>query len=187
MMLREKMTYGLTVAIAIGALALVGCNQKSSSDSNDGSSEVDALDPAGRTDGGSTDQGGSHNEAASLELDDSSAEGAMNTYLNRLKAGDLLGAAEVCVAGAPGTDSLLRMGQNIKDMENSPEDASLAETAKALFVGDLKTVESVKMIEEDGVVVYEVKALNKPAVNIRVEERDGVWWVIPPPDGLPFG
>jgi hypothetical protein len=36
-------------------------------------------------------------------------------------------------------------------------------------------------------VVFEVKVLSKPAVNIRVEERDGAWWVIPPPGGMPMG
>ena len=197
-MLKNLMKNGITVAAAIGAMALIGCGQNGDSNNNGDYSAAngvsnDASDTAGDTDANGNDAtdtpDASNGDGAAglVEFDDSSAEAAINTYINRLKAGDMVGAAEICVAEAPGTEALLTIGNKIIEMANNPENASLAETTKALFVDDFKTIEAVKTVEEDGVVVYEVSVINKAPVNIRVELRDGVWRVIPPIGGTPVG
>lgn len=195
----------VAAAAALGAMALIGCGEKGGANSNsevaDGATKgaVAQVEDDGHGHGPDdghdhgTPSGGSASAVAntiandgSVALNDSSADGAINTYINRLKAGDLVGAAEICVAEAPGTDNLLKIGNNIERMLANPEDASVGETSKALFVGDLKAVDVVKQVEEEGVVVYEVTVLNKTPKMIRVELREGVWRVIPPTGGMPM-
>lgn len=196
-MLKNLMKNGITVFAAVGAMALIGCGEKSGTNgsapatpANDatadaGHADAGSHDPADAGHGGDTHSGGAGNASASL--DDSSAEAALNTYMNRLKSGDFLGAAEVCLADAPGTAELITLGTNFANMANDPENASIGATAKAIFTDEFKTMESVKVLEEEGVVVYEVSLINKSPVNIRVENRDGVWRVIPPINGTPTG
>lgn len=198
MMLNRMKTNGFAglavFAIAtLGAVSLSGCG-KGGGNANANGGGAGGSAPAGDTshaggghaDSGHADAGGAA-EAISTAFDDSSADAALGTYLNRLKAGDMLGAAEVCVEEAPGTEALVTIGTRIQEMEADPETKSMAETTRALFTGDFKTLESSKMLEEDGVVVYEVSVINKAPVNIRVELRDGAWRVIPPVSGTPVG
>jgi len=203
-MLKELIRNGLVTGIAACALALAGCGQESgngdgnggagdsapagngAADTGDDASGADAENGAGDADQNGADPG----EAAgvgSTEFNDATAEGAIMTYVNRLKSGDILGAAEICVEEAPGTDALIKLGTNIEKMQSEPENASMAETARQLFIQDFRTMEVAKAAEEDGVAVYEVSVINKGSVNIRVERRDGVWRVIPPVNGTPVG
>ena len=197
---------GVVAAVALGAMALVGCGEQGGSTGSGADAgatddavsgavtpvEKDGHGPADGHDHGSSSAGSAGAVAnviandGSVALNDSSADGAINTYINRLKAGDLIGATEICVAGAPGTDNLLKIGRNIEKMLANPDQASVGEASKALFVNDLKAVDVVKQIEEEGVVVYEVTVLNKTPKMIRVELREGSWRVIPPTEGLPM-
>jgi len=197
MMLKKLMKNGVTVAVAVGAMALVGCGQGGGS-GNGGGSADGASDANGHSDADGHDHGdgagtaapksgGSGSQAEATAFDDSSADGAIGTYIARLKAGDLLGASEICVDEAPGTEALRTIGTQINKMLQNPEEASIAETTRALYVGDFKTLEAAKTVEEDGVVVYEVTVINKAPVNVRVELRDGAWRVIPPTGGTPMG
>jgi|GEM_PF-6950998 len=201
MMLKYLMRNGITVAVAIGAMSLVGCGQGGGSN-NGGGGGASATNGSVGGDGHDNGQaavdhgvaveppsGGGAGDAQAVvaAFDDSSADAAIATYINRLKAGDLVGAAEICVSEAPGTEALVKIGTKINEMEADPEDSSLAKTTRALYVSDLKTMEAVKTVEEDGVVVYEVSVINKAPVNIRVELRDGAWRVIPPIGGTPMG
>jgi hypothetical protein len=194
-MLKKLMSNGIVVVVAAGAMALVGCGQNGGSSSNGGggagsgdgsaSKGAESADSAGRA----TDAkpAGGVVTTGSTAFDDSSPEGAITTYINRLKAGDFLGAAEICIDGAPGTGELLTLGTKFNEMDADPEQASIGATARSLFVSDFKTLETVRIVEEEGVSVYEVSVLNKAPVNIRVELRDGVWRVIPPTNGTPIG
>ena len=46
MMLKRLMTNGITVAVAIGAMALVGCGKSGSNSNASGTAAVDATDAA---------------------------------------------------------------------------------------------------------------------------------------------
>lgn len=201
MMLKKLMNNGIATVVAVGAMALVGCEQNSGSGNNGGSAAApagdtghDAMDAASNaaTNAANNAADTASNAASSgatdsLELDDSSADGAIYTYVNNLKAGNFFDAAKICVESAPGTAELLKLGENFKSMEEDPANASIGATAKALFLDDFKTIEVNKVLEEDGVVVYEVGVVNKAPLNIRVENRDGAWRVIPPTNGTPLG
>ena len=194
-MLKNLMKNGITVFAAVGVMALVGCGEKSGTSgsapatpaggatADAGHAAAGSHDPVEAAHGGDAHTGGD----ASVSLDDSSAEAAISTYVNRLKAGDFLGAAEICLAEAPGTAELIKLGTNFENMANSPEDASIGATAKAMFTGDFETMEFTKVLEEEGVMVYEISILNKSPLNVRVENREGVWRVIPPISGTPIG
>ncbi len=196
-MLKSLMKNGITVFAAVGVMALAGCGEKSGNGGGNAAAPAgtdavtdDHSDADHSHDGDAGDSGGAPAAGAgggSVAFDDSSAEAAINTYVNRLKAGDFIGAAEVCLAEAPGTEKLTTIGEKFIEMENSLEDASIGATAKAIFTDDFKTMEIVKTLEEEGIVVYEVAVINKAPVNIRVENRDGVWRVIPPIGGTPIG
>ncbi len=197
MMLKKLMNNGIATVVAVGAMALVGCGQNGGSNNNSGSAAAPtggsggdasgAVENAANNAANTASNAGSGGATDSLELDDSSAEGAIYTYVNNLKAGDFFKAAEICVDSAPGTAELLKLGENFKNMEEDPANASIGATAKALFLDDFKTIEVNKVLEEDGVVVYEVGVINKAPLNIRVENRDGAWRVIPPTNGTPLG
>lgn len=191
MMQKNLMKNGITVAVVVGALALTGCKEAGSG-ANAGTTPAgdptDATPTSAPNNGGTSTAGNNSGggDAGSVAFNDLSAEGAINTYINRLKAVDFLGAAEICLPEAPGTGELIKLGTNIGNMEASAETASMAETTRALFKGDFKTLSAVKTVEEEGVAVYEVSVINKAPVNVRVEQRDGVWRVIPPSDGTPI-
>ncbi|MCB9848218.1 MAG: hypothetical protein H6814_07360 [Phycisphaeraceae bacterium] len=201
-MLNRMQRNGMVIVAAACALALVGCGKgggNSSGGGGGGASTAPMKDSHVAKGGGEVAQGakpaGTSSKPAptadaapaKVALDDSSATAALNTYMNRLKAGDLLGAAEICVAEAPGTDALKTIGGNIQNMLDKPEDKSQGELALSLFIGDFKTLEAHQILEEEGVVVFEVGVVGKPPVNIRVENREGGWRVIPPVNGTPLG
>lgn len=201
MMLKKLMKNGIVIVAAAGAMALVGCGQNGGSNNGGGANSGDgsSAKPAEHAAKGAVKGAESAGRAAdakpgagvvktdSTAFDDSSPEGAISTYINRLKAVDFLGAAEICIEGAPGTTELLTLGNNFRQMDEDPEQASIGATARSLYKSDFKTLETVRIVEEDGVSVYEVSVLNKAPVNIRVELRDGVWRVIPPTNGTPVG
>ncbi len=181
----------LAAAAALGA-ALCGCDNSNSgaAPAPQGASQQQAAAPAGTAPSGSSFVPGQRPApapaGAKVPLDRSTAEAAINSYLQRLAAGDFSGAVEACKPGSPGAEELKTMAANIEGMLASANDRSTAELAVTLLVQDVKSASVKKLTESETDAVFEVAVINKSPDNIMVvKEADG-WYVVPPTSqGMP--
>jgi len=173
---------------ACGALGVTGCGGSESSDSSDDAGAETAAKETPRTAqqalpgaAPATNAGDEAPEREQIAFDDSSPQAAMDTYMTRLAAGDLSGAAEVCVEGSPGRAALEKTAQGL---ENAVADGMDRATMESMLVGDIRAMTWEAVETGDGVVVFEVTS---PAANAptRIEARDmgGFWRVNPPAQG----
>ncbi len=120
-----------------------------------------------------------------VAFDDSSASAAMETFMRRLAAGDLAGAAEICVEGSEGRAALERLSENLK--RASEEGGMDSETLRSMLIGDIRGMTWDVVEEGEGVVTFEITgpASGDEPAQIEVLDMDGFWRVSPPEAGLP--
>jgi len=122
--------------------------------------------------------------ASDVPFNDESPEAALKTYLDRLAAGDVPGALEICDPTAEGTAAL---ETQIQQTRKAAADSGMSESMLFGFltesIGGATHEETER--EEDR-VVYTVRVPNKQDREIPVVRTLDGWRVQPPmPSGLP--
>jgi len=114
---------------------------------------------------------------------DDSAEAALATYMDRLAAGDLLGAVEVCDPASPGTAELQTRAANI--VSASQETGMSPETLIGFLIEGVADTTREETSRSDERVAFRRTPPNKPAKEIVVIRTPDGWRVQPPASGLP--
>lgn len=178
-----------TALAACTALALCACGG--------GEGEPEAPDPADAPSqtvfgGGSTapaqpgDTGAASAPswpAPTVAFDDSTPEAALATYLDRLAANDLPGAAEICDPISPGTVELEKRATNM--IEASADTGMGLSTLAGFLVQGVADATREETARTEDRVTYLITVPGKnPTECVVVRTPDG-WRVQPPPNGVP--
>lgn len=114
---------------------------------------------------------------ASVPFNDSSAEAAVETYMKRLVARDLAGAAAICDPDSPGT---AKLAQQAKGLEAASADFKGVDLA-SLLVEHIKPMTWQKQSEEGDRAVFLLTSPTRPEPQqLEVRKVGGGWRVVPP-------
>jgi hypothetical protein len=121
--------------------------------------------------------------ASSVAFDDSAPEAALATYLDRLAAKDLPGAAEICDPTSPGTVELEKRATNM--IQASADTGMGLSTLAGFLVEGVADATREETARTEDRVTYLVTVPGKnPTECVVVRTPDG-WRVQPPPNGVP--
>jgi len=175
-------THSASAALLAAALGLVGLSAC-------GGGENGQNDGAGAETAADTQSSPAIEPAAPAETEpeatDETAEGALVTYVERCKIGDIDAALEVCAEGAPGTEKLREMGEGF---EKARAEGAPVDMAIGLLAGEIEQVSWEKISDDGETAVFELSSpqKNDPWTIEVVRTADG-WRVKPPPGGMPTG
>lgn len=144
---------------------------------------ADGAPDASASDGQQPDP--SAGAASNVPFNDESPEAALKTYLDRLAAGDVPGALEICDPTAEGTAAL---ETQIQQTRKAAADSGMSESMLfGLLTESIGGATHEETEREEDRVVYTVRVPNKQDRQVAVVRTLDGWRVQPPPaSGLPI-